>query len=70
MLVRNLNNLKVTTHMSFDSTSINTGEGRKSTRHVGEVPLVLEDVLCLGPDPVDLGPIGQVRLVAHQECQR
>ena len=68
--MRNLNNLKVTTHMSFDSTSIDTGEGRKSTRHVSEVPLVLEDVLSLGPDPVDLGPIGQVRLIAHQECER
>ena len=31
--------------------------------------LVLEDVFRLGPDPVHLGPVGQVGLVTHDEGQ-
>ena len=57
-------------YLNLDPPRVDAGEAGEAARHVGEVVLVLEDVLSLGPDPVHLGPVGQVRLVTHQEGQR
>ena len=56
-------------YLNLDPPCVDAGEAGEAARHVGEVVLVLEDVLRLGPDPVHLGPVGQVRLVTHEEGQ-
>ena len=56
--------------LSFHPPRVNRSDGRETSRDVGEVSLVLEDVLGLGPDPVHLATVCQVRLVAHYEGQR
>ena len=57
-------------YLSFHPPSVNRSDGREASRDVGEVSLVLEDVLGLGPDPVHLAAVCQVRLVAHDEGER
>ena len=54
-------------YLNLDSPGVYTSEARETTRHVREVVLVLEYVLCLGPDSVHLGPVSQIGLVAHDE---
>ena len=56
--------------LSFHPASVNSGDGREASRDVCEISLVLEDVLGLGPDPVHLAAVCQVRLVAHYEGER
>ena len=56
-------------YLNLDPACVDAGEAGEAARHVSEVMLILEDVLSLGPDPVHLGPVGQVRLVTHDEGQ-
>ena len=56
-------------YLNLDSPCVYTSEAGEATRHVREVVLVLEYVLCLGPDPIHLGPVSQIGLVTHDEGQ-
>ena len=54
-------------YLNLDSPGVYTSEAGKPARHIREVVLVLQYVLCLGPDPVHLGPVSQIGLVTHDE---
>ena len=60
---------KFFSYLNLDPPGVYACEAGEATRHVSQVVLVLENVFRLGPDPVHLGPVGQVGLVTHDEGQ-